>query len=124
MSMQDLWKRLEAWRAKNAPNQPFLPRPPAKAIAAAEKTMKVSFPADFRASLLVHDGEADYDGDPARFHWMPGCNRLAPLASIVRQRKDEQQLKQDREADDREVLREGRFKNVLWHSKWIPIACA
>src|SRR5437660_75373 len=79
--MRDLWKRLEAWKAKNVPDMLFRPRPPTteEAIADAETEMKLTFPADFRASLLVHDGEEDYDGNPNRFEWMPGCDRLAPL---------------------------------------------
>jgi hypothetical protein len=51
--------------------------------------MKLPLPEDFRASLLVHDGEEDYDGDPDRFAWMPGCDRLVPLAQIVAQWKDQ-----------------------------------
>lgn len=122
--MRDLWNRLLDWHARREHQRPFRPRPPAtaSAIAAAEDAMKISFPEDFRASLLVHDGEDDYDGDPMRFHWMPGCDRLAPLAQIVEQWRDERDRVQDEEEDSCLVTEDGRFRNLLWHSKRIPIA--
>src|SRR4051794_4987033 len=102
--MKALWTRLENWHAKNSVDLPFRPRPPAtdKDIAEAETAMNLKFPADFRASLLVHDGEEDYDD--VRFDWMPGCDRLAPLRQIVAQWKDEQERAQDAEAEDCEVV--------------------
>lgn len=122
--MVELWKRLEAWRRAHAPTSLFRPRPPAKAkaIAAAEKKMKLAFPPDFVASLLVHDGEEDYDGDPARFDWMPGCDRLAPLASIVEQWADEQENAEEDDDGDARIVEGGRFRNVLWSPRRIPIA--
>jgi cell wall assembly regulator SMI1 len=89
--MQDLWKRLEAIAVKNG--QSLHLRAPAKekAIAAAEKTMKLKFPADLRASLLLHDGQED----EATFQWMIGCARLAPLDAIVAQWTEERDLDED-----------------------------
>jgi cell wall assembly regulator SMI1 len=90
-NMQDLWKRLQAIAVKNG--QSLHLRPPAKesAIAAAEKTMKLKFPADLRASLLLHDGQED----EATFQWMIGCGRLAPLEAIVAQWTEERDLDED-----------------------------
>lgn len=56
--------------------------------------MKLEFPADFRASLLLHDGQerkpADDDSETSTlFEWMPGNGALAPLSAITAQRKDE-----------------------------------
>jgi len=118
--VESLWSRLEAWVQTNAPNMSLRLRPPATEarIAAAELELGLTFPADFRRSLLVHDGQ---EHDPS-FDWMPGCNPLATLDAIVEQWKDEQDRAQDGETDDAKVVLDGRFRNVLWHSRRIPIA--
>jgi cell wall assembly regulator SMI1 len=53
---------------------------------------------------------------------MPGCDRLAPLAQIVEPWRDEQERAQDDEESSCPVTEGGRFRNVLWHSRRIPIA--
>jgi cell wall assembly regulator SMI1 len=81
----EAWQRLEAYVAAiGAPPLRLAPGASARAIAAAEKEMKLTFPPDFRASLLLHDGQVPAESrDERRFPWMPGCGRLAPLAEIV-----------------------------------------
>lgn len=88
----ELWRRLEAWVAMTgAPPLALAPGAPEKAIAAAEKTMKLAFPHDFRASLAIHDGQLAADGGPP-FPWMAGCGPLLPLAEVVARWREEQDL--------------------------------
>lgn len=88
----ELWRRLEAWVAMTgAPPLALAPGAPEKAIAAAEKTMKLAFPPDFRASLAIHDGQLAADGGPP-FPWMAGCGPLLPLAEVVARWREEQDL--------------------------------
>ena len=129
--MQELWNRLEAWAKKNA-NRSLRLRKGAseKQIAAAEKKMKVKFPADFRASLLCHDGQETKDkearafqdehGGFCGFEWMPGCSPLAPLDAIVAQWKEDQENIDDDEKP--KVIEKGLLHNVMFHPRRIPIA--
>lgn len=57
--MDDLWRRLEAQIARLNPALLASLNPPAteEAIRHAEATLGVEFPADFAASLRVHDGQ-------------------------------------------------------------------
>ena len=121
--MNDLWKRLEAWAKKSGRTLRLRPGATEKAIADAEKKMKLTFPADFRASLLLHDGQerkaADDDSETSTlFEWMPGSGALAPLSAIVAQWKDER----DNDEDDDEPAIEGGVYNVMTHPRRIPIA--
>ena len=122
--MKDLWDRLEAFARKNTPRSLRL-RPGAaeKAIAAAEKKLKLTFPPAFRESLLAHDGQErsdeDDDEESTLFPWLPGCSPLAPLADIVAQWKDERDNEED---EDEEPEAEGAIFDVLTHPRRIPIA--
>lgn len=124
--MKDLWDRLEAFARKNTPRSLRL-RPGAseKAIAAAEKKLKLTFPSDLRESLLAHDGqerrpEDDDDEESTLFPWLPGCSPLAPLAEIVAQWKDERD--NDEDDEDEEPEAEGAIFNVMTHPRRVPIA--
>src|SRR5262249_38326257 len=44
---------------------------------------------DFRASLLLHDGQEPGDGDDDAFEWLPGHGRLACLDAVVAEWKQE-----------------------------------
>jgi cell wall assembly regulator SMI1 len=122
--LKDLWDRLEAFARKNTPRSLRL-RPGAseKAIAAAEKKLKLTFPPAFRESLLAHDGQerSDDDDEITLFPWLPGCSPLAPLADIVAQWKDERDNEED-EDEDEEPEAEGAIFDVLTHPRRVPIA--
>jgi cell wall assembly regulator SMI1 len=78
--------------------------------------MKLRFPSDLRASISAHDGQEDEDDC---FQFLPGCDRLKPLASIVEHWEEEVGLagtSDDMESDD------GLLRTALWHPKRIPIA--
>jgi predicted DNA-binding WGR domain protein/cell wall assembly regulator SMI1 len=118
-----LWSRIEG--AAAAQGRPLRMRPGAseKAVAEAEKAMGLAFPPDFRASLLVHDGEErpEWDGDNPE--WIPGHPPLAPLAEIVREWKDGcayfEKYERDRTPG---VIERGRLYDFMAHPKRIPIA--
>ncbi len=81
-----LWARLEAWVATiGAP--PLLLAAPAteKDLKAAEKELGRPFPADVRASLRLHDGQAA--GKAVTFPWLPGCPPMYSVEAIVAEHK-------------------------------------
>ncbi|MCC2672277.1 MAG: glucan synthase 1-related protein [Armatimonadetes bacterium] len=59
-AVEQTWKRLEKWLRKHAPAvQKSLGKPATEeAIQAVERTIGQSLPADFRASLALHNGQA------------------------------------------------------------------
>lgn len=118
----DLWRRLETWVASTgAPALALHPGASEKAIAAAEKTMKLAFPPDFRASLAVHDGQAS-DGGAQVFPWMPGCPPLLPLARIVERWKEEQDFAAKRQPKKEWFDAGGKLKGGVYRTGRIPIA--
>lgn len=119
--MNGLWERLGSWAAKNAGRELGLRKGASeRAIVAAEEALSLRFPDDFRASLLLHDGQ---DGDESSlFEWMPGCSPLAPLEAVVERWKEELALAEEYPQTDFKVVEHGRIHSVLWHAKRIPIA--
>ena len=88
--MRELWNRLEAYFATHWPQKELCLRPPAtlERIEAAEGELGVRFPADFRESLLVHDGQ---DPHPSVL-WLPGVGQLGSLDSMVECWKSDRQF--------------------------------
>jgi cell wall assembly regulator SMI1 len=129
--MKTLWDRLEKWAKSNTKRSLRLRAGASeKAVAAAEKKMKLRFPTDFRASLLCHDGQETNDAEAEAyrdehggfcgFEWMPGCSPLATLDAIV-ERWEEEQENID-EDDEPKVIEKGLLHDSLWHPRRIPIA--
>lgn len=116
------WRRIEAWFALQHPGLPLRLRPAAteKQIATAEKTLGVRFPEDFRASLLVHDGQ---DEDPG-VRLLPFAQRLGSLDSLVRCWKDDRGLFDAKEMAERmDWLDDAqRVRQVHLHPRHVPIA--
>ncbi|MBK9260516.1 MAG: SMI1/KNR4 family protein [Polyangiaceae bacterium] len=119
--MNDLWERLGSWAAKNAGRELGLRKGASeRAIVAAEEALSLRFPDDFRASLLLHDGQ---DGDESSlFEWMPGCSPLAPLRSRRRALEGGTRARRRISPDRLQGRGAGRIHSVLWHAKRIPIA--
>jgi cell wall assembly regulator SMI1 len=118
-----LWQRLEAWAAANTGRSLEL-RPGASeaTIAEAERTMGLTFPAGFRASLALHDGQTAFEsGSETCFPWMPGCAPLAPVQKMLEQWKEVQALADEypppAELDNDDHLRSGVYRKGR-----IPIA--
>ena len=117
--MQDLIERLEAWGKKNgAGSLKLRPGASEKDIAAAEKAMKLEWPADLRALYLAHDGQES----GATLEWMPGCSPLQPLSAIVERWKEERDMEEDDEGAKDEDAEDAKLLDCLWHPKRIPIA--
>ena len=118
----EAWARLEAWFGKRHPELSLALRPGAKAkeLAAAEQALGVKLPADFRASVLVHDGQLDHP----QVQLFPFAQRLGSLASLVRCWKDDRALYDAKEMALRlDWLDEGkRVRQVHLHPKHIPFA--
>ncbi|MBA3459213.1 MAG: SMI1/KNR4 family protein [Deltaproteobacteria bacterium] len=113
--MQDLWERLEAHANKHGRSLKLRAGASEEAIAAAEQAIGIAFPADYRASLALHDGQ-DPDAEP--FEWMPGCSPLASVAAIAAQWKDEQEWVEGGPLEEHTP----EINNVLKHPRRIPIA--
>lgn len=123
-AMRDLWKRLHA--IADATPKRLQTRPPAteSAIRAAERTIGIDFPAGYRASLLVHDGQEPGDGDDDAFEWLPGHARLASLERVVAEWHVECRnfAKFYTPGDAPEPIERDALFHFLWHPKRIPIA--
>ncbi|MBA3459570.1 MAG: WGR domain-containing protein [Deltaproteobacteria bacterium] len=121
-SIAELWASLEEFVATTPQRLHLNPPAKEKAIRAAERTMKQSFPDDFRASLLVHDGQEKGDGDDT-FPWLSGHPRLASLDRIVEAWKDQCETHEKFQGSDAPIeIDKGRMMHYLWHPKRIPIA--
>jgi cell wall assembly regulator SMI1 len=116
------WARVERWFAQHRPDLALNLRPGAteKAIAAAEKQLGVELPADFRSSLLVHDGQDDWPG----VQLFPVAHRLGAVASLARCWKDDRGVFDAKEMKTRfDSLDDSkRVRQVHFHPKHVPIA--
>lgn len=114
-----LWTRIERWFARKHPSLSLNLRPGAtdKQIAAAEKALKVTFPADLRASLRIHDGQA---GD-CRIQWLPVVQQLAPLEAMVRCWKGDRAYYKASDAFDL-LDKSKRVRQEFLHPRHIPFA--
>ena len=118
--LRDLWRRLETWvGAYGAPSLGLADGASERAIAAAEKTMKLKFPPDVRASLAIHAGQA---ADGVVFPWMPGCAPLLSLERIVERWEEEQELARKKPPKKESVEAGGKLKGGVYRTGRIPLA--
>lgn len=121
--MRSIWERLERAAANHGLPFPLRPAATEAAIAAAERTIGLPFPADYRASLLIHDGQEPGDGADDAFDWLPGHARLAALDRVVAEWAAECATFQTHHAGEPpEEIDGGRLYHYLWHPRRIPIA--
>lgn len=119
--MQALWGRLERWATRQVGLSLRLRQGAQESeVAATEQRLGRRLPEDFRASLLLHDGQhGDGDGDGV-FPWMPGCGPLASLARI------EQAYRNERKWDDEDApgvcAHDARLMGFVRHPGRVPIA--
>lgn len=119
--MKEIWTRLEALAKKAKKPLGLRKGVSEKTLAAAEKKMKLVLPSDFRASLLLHDGQKGEQEE--LFEWMPGCSPLASLEAIVEQWADEvDNIDEDDDDDEPAVDEDPRLHGAIFHAKRIPIA--
>lgn len=115
-----IWARIEqAVRAKQVDLGLRPPATPAE-IAAAERALGVTFPDDFRASLLVHDGQED----SLEIRWLPIALRLGSLESLTKCWTDDREYYDDSDLATRIEWLDPthRVHQVHLHPKQIPIA--
>lgn len=118
--MQALWTRLERFFA--AQQWPVALRPGATEaeITAVEAALGLPFPADFRASLRIHDGEDWQQG----IRWLDNAMLLLPVAKILTRWQEQQtyyaRWGEDEYVDDYQDQR--RIRNVVYHPRRIAIA--
>ncbi|MBX3198736.1 MAG: SMI1/KNR4 family protein [Labilithrix sp.] len=116
------WARIERWFVEHHPELDLELRPGAKEkeIDAAETRLGVTFPADFRASLRVHDGQ---DDEP-RLFLLPFSERLGSLKSMVACSKSDRPSYDARDTEGRfEWLDDSRrVRQVHFHPKHVAFA--
>jgi cell wall assembly regulator SMI1 len=120
MTIEALWTRLEAVAKRHGKTLRLRPGVSEAAIAAAEATMKLAVPADFRASLALHDGQDDSEYHGC-FPWMPGCCPLRSLTEIVAQWQAEVPLATPDDEETGEDPPDPRLRRGL-SPRRIPIA--
>lgn len=116
------WERIRRWFAEHHPQLDLKLRPAAneKQIAALEKQIDRRLPEDFRASLLVHDGQ---DDQPRVFLW-PFSERLGSLKSMAVCWKGDRPSYDKKDSEGRfEWLDDSeRVRQVHFHPKHIAFA--
>lgn len=117
-TLHDAWQRIEAWLSVNAPRvHKGLGEPASEqSIVAVERELGFALPAEYRASLQIHDGERKDVG--AIRGW-----RLNSLRDLIEEyRMMSQVLRSEsfsKYADERNEL---GLRPGYWHPRWIPIA--
>jgi cell wall assembly regulator SMI1 len=120
--MKSIWQRIQAALSTAPLSLRLRPGTTEAAVRAAERTIGMPFPDDFRASLLVHDGQDSPDDDRDIIDWLPGHAPLAPLDAIVEEWKNTCAcFEKFHGAEEPEPLGDGHY-HFLWHPKRIPIA--
>jgi len=115
--MKETWARLERLANIQRISLRLRPGAPGASIDAAERKMKLRFPADLRASIEAHDGQEDADD---LFEFLPGCDRLQPLDAIVARWEEETRLHDPNE--EVFVSDDGLVQTLLFSPSRIPIA--
>lgn len=113
----DALKRIEGWGKKAGLSLKLRAGVDEGALAKAEAELPFPLPPDYRDLLLYANGQ---DEEPD-FPWMPGCDRLAPLASVGEQLKEEASLAEEYPPPDEEEC-DGKLLRGRYRAKRIPIA--
>ena len=113
----DWMDRYEHWHDRNGVNLGLRPGASEAELAACERVIGRSLPADFRAWLQRHNGQ-----DMERHcEFAPGCNWLASAEGIARQWLDEAQWADDDDVGGEPQCR-GRVRSLVFDKGRIPIA--
>ena len=118
--LREAWRRIEAWLGANVPvlfaelNAPAAP----DEIAAAESAIGVAFPAEFRASLAVHDGQRLADATFGQ--WEPfDLRRVVERWRSLAERVATGTFP---DHDEPHIQTRGPVRPRWWSRAWIPIA--
>ena len=127
--IEALWKRLEAWGQRNAPDmlEDLNPGATDSEIATLSSSLVRNLPESFLQSLKIHNGESD--GWPCKVF----ADRGAYLSTtqIIEQWRQRQEIAQKIDGDYLEDLEEqisegiidvvGPVNPVMFNSDWVPI---
>lgn len=120
-TLRDLWRRLGAIADRAGAPLQLNPGLPEDTIAAAEATLGLTLPPGYRASLALHDGQATFANGEPSLPWMPGCAPLAPLAAVLEQWAQLQELAAEYPPPD-DTQHGDRIKSGTYRTRTIPIA--
>jgi cell wall assembly regulator SMI1 len=116
LMMRDLWQRIERVLQTHAPDTAATLAPPAteEEIQALEAAIRLSLPADLRASLRLHNGQ----NDPTRCHSFCGEGILLDTKQIA------ERWKMVTEIDERERFSAAPGQGPWWKTSCIPFTDA
>lgn len=116
-SVVESLEKLEGLAKERGLSLGLRPGASADAIAKAEQALGRALPSDYRELLTFADGQTDEPGFP----WMPGCDRLAPVAMVVAQLAEERAMTADFPPSSDEEL-DGWIRHGRYHPNRLPIA--
>ncbi len=112
-SVSERWAAISAWLEAEQPHalEQFNPPATAAAIAAAESSLGVTLPADYKEFLLIHNGQDEFAP------WV-GLGALLPIEEIAAVKSDIFGEETAVDADDVGI----GVQPVDYHPRWIPIS--
>ncbi|MCB5163924.1 SMI1/KNR4 family protein [Streptomyces bambusae] len=112
LTVEQSWNRIETWLERHAAVSHGLLRPPAlpQDIAAAERRLGLTFPADLKESLLRHDGVQLQDGTLTLGYYGP----LSGIEDLVRSTEFLRDVAEDLTDDEAEFDEEERDQHAYW----------
>ncbi|WP_149823059.1 SMI1/KNR4 family protein [Streptomyces tailanensis] len=120
-AVEESWARIDTWLARHAPLSHARLRPPASEadIAAAERTLQVTFPPDLVASLRCHDGVELEEGTPQLAYYGP-LSKVADIVKSTQFQRDVGEGLADAEDEGDEENPEAEL-GVFWRREWLLI---
>lgn len=88
--MEHIWKRIENWLEEHAPAvlESLAPGATEEEIRATEEILNVTFPADFRESYMIHDGQSLGSKRPPPFTYGLEMYSLRRMVRVWKNWKD------------------------------------
>lgn len=119
-----LWKRVEKAVRKVSPNIKKSLRKGATDAnrSALEQACGVELPADYRASLAIHDGQTEGDEPLVPEDWVDGPYDLLPAKEIITEWKMWKGLLDGGEFRGQTSTPDEGIRNDWWHPGWVPVA--
>ncbi|GMG21629.1 unnamed protein product [Ambrosiozyma monospora] len=117
LSIKELWKLLENWYREYCPDAYKVLRPPitTEELQELETELGMKLPADYKESLLVHNG-TNFRGYPFfELHYYMCHKQVIDEWKFMKSMfEEEEEYESDLENDVPEI------RDVNWSSKWIP----
>lgn len=127
MSIEESWKKVEAWAAKECPNMLKYLEPPAKNrnVSSLAKTLEVELPSEYVDLLMLHNGEqgcwpsavfSDYGRLLSAKEVAMSWKRLRSIAKEMYRDYPELAEAESERGDDDDL----RVSGAMFESGWIP----